>query len=308
MAYDEEANIGRLLEALARQVLPGFTLTDVLVVASGCTDRTEEIVRAHATRHPRVRLLTQQKREGKASAVNLFLAEAAGELLVLESADTLPRRDSLQRLLEPFADPTVGMTGARPRPVNRGHSFMGYAAHFFWWMHHNLSLTQPKLGELVAFRRLVRSIPTDTAVDEATIEAIVQRAGLRILYADQSIVFNRGPDNLRDYFLQRRRIVAGHLHLRRTQGYSVATRRYDLIFENLWHKLRRNARLFKRLIARRQLGFLRIYVRYFLVRVLFLPVAVALETAAQVLGIWDHYVMGRNPYVWPMARSTKRLR
>jgi cellulose synthase/poly-beta-1,6-N-acetylglucosamine synthase-like glycosyltransferase len=308
MAFDEEANIGRLLEALECQVLPGFALTDVVVVASGCTDRTVEIVRAHAASHPRVRLLTQCQREGKASAVNLFLAEAAGELLVLESADTLPRRDSLQRLLEPFADPAVGMTGARPRPVNRGRSFMGYAAHFFWWMHHNLSLAQPKLGELVAFRRLVRVIPTDTAVDEAAIEAIVQQAGLRIHYADQAIVFNRGPDNLRDYFTQRRRIVAGHLHLRATQGYSVASRRYDLIFGNLRHKLGRNARLVKRLLVRRQRGFLGIYVRYYLVRMLFLPVAIALETAAQALGTWDYYALGRNPYVWPIARSTKRLR
>ncbi len=50
-----------------------------------------------------------------------------------------------------------------------------------------------------------------------------------IHYAGDAIVFNRGPESLRDYLTQRRRIVAGHLHLRRTQGYSVASHRYDVI-------------------------------------------------------------------------------
>jgi cellulose synthase/poly-beta-1,6-N-acetylglucosamine synthase-like glycosyltransferase len=308
MAFNEEANIGYLLEALGRQKLPGFTLLEVIVVASGCTDRTEAIVRASADSDPRIRLIVQERREGKASAVNLFLAEARGELLVLESADTLPRRDTLQRLLEPLANPQVGMTGARPYPVNGGRFLMGYAAHFFWWMHHTLALGQPKLGEMVAFRRVVRSIPPDTAVDEASIEAIVHRAGYLIHYSVDAIVLNRGPESLHDYLTQRRRIVAGHLHLRRTQGYSVASHRYGLILRNLARKLRDNIRLAWRLARRRQKGFLKAYVRHHFVRALIVPLAILMEILAEALGAWDYYVRGRNPYIWPVAATTKRLR
>jgi cellulose synthase/poly-beta-1,6-N-acetylglucosamine synthase-like glycosyltransferase len=308
MAFNEEANIGYLLEALGRQKLPGFTLLEVIVVASGCTDRTEAIVRASADSDPRIRLIVQERREGKASAVNLFLAEARGELLVLESADTLPRRDTLQRLLEPFANPQVGMTGARPYPVNGGRFLMGYAAHFFWWMHHTLALGQPKPGEMVAFRRFVLSIPLDTAVDEASIESIVHRAGYLIHYAMDAIVFNRGPESLGDYLTQRRRIVAGHLHLRRTKRYSVASHRYGLILMNLARKLRNNIDLVWRLARRRQKGFLKVYVRHQFVRALVVPVAVLMEILAELLGAWDYYVCGRNPYIWPVAATTKRLR
>lgn len=308
MAFNEEANVGYLLEALGKQKLPGFTLLEVIVVASGCTDRTEAIVRERAACDPRIRLVVQERREGKASAVNLFLAEARGELLVLESADTLPRGDTLQRLLEPFADPRVGMTGARPYPVNTGHFLMGYAAHFFWWMHHTLALGQPKLGEMVAFRRFVREIPSDTAVDEASIEAIVQRAGYLIHYTEDAIVFNRGPESLSDYLAQRRRIVAGHLHLSRTQGYSVASYRYGIILRNLALKLRNNIQLVWRLARRRQKGFLKVYVRHQFVRALVVPVAILMEIQAEVLGAWDYYVRGRNPYIWPVAPTTKKLR
>ena len=307
MAYNEEANVGHLLDALGRQKLRDFALVEVIVVASGCTDRTAAVVKECAFRDPRIRLIVQERREGKASAINLFLGEARGELLVLESADTLPRGDTLQRLLAPFADPEVGMTGARPYPVNRARRFMGYSAHFFWWMHHNLALVRPKLGEMVAFRRVVRAIPNDTAVDEAAIEAIVERAGYRIHYAEDAIVFNRGPETVRDYLTQRRRIVAGHLHLRRTQGYSVASRRYDIIVRNLARKLRDNVHLVRRLAQRRQKGFLKLYLRHHFVRALVIPVAVLMEIHAEALGAWD-YLRGANPYVWPVASTTKRLR
>ncbi len=44
-AYNEEANIGRLLQALLDQQLSTVAISQIVVVASACTDRTEEIVR-----------------------------------------------------------------------------------------------------------------------------------------------------------------------------------------------------------------------------------------------------------------------
>jgi len=77
MAHNEEANIGQLLQRLLEQQLTTVTIAEIIVVASGCTDRTEEIVRQWAARDERVKLLTQPMREGKASGVNLFLREAS---------------------------------------------------------------------------------------------------------------------------------------------------------------------------------------------------------------------------------------
>ena len=79
---------------------------------------------------------------------------------------------------------------------------MGYSSHFLWSMHHTLALHSPKLGELVAFRRVVGAIPKDTAVDEAAIEAAVKRSGYAIRYAGDAIVFNAAylwaPNRYRD--------------------------------------------------------------------------------------------------------------
>jgi glycosyltransferase involved in cell wall biosynthesis len=59
MAHNEEANIGRLLEAVLTQRMKHVMVTEIVVVASGCTDKTEEIVRKWAKRDARIRLLSQ---------------------------------------------------------------------------------------------------------------------------------------------------------------------------------------------------------------------------------------------------------
>src|SRR5258708_37411856 len=73
MAYNEEANIERTLRAVLAQQGPSIRIEEVIVVASGCTDRTVPIVTALAQQEQRVHLYVQEKREGKASAINLFL-------------------------------------------------------------------------------------------------------------------------------------------------------------------------------------------------------------------------------------------
>ena len=94
-AYNEEGNIAHLLEALLDQHLHDVEIAEIIVVASACTDRTVPIVREYLQRDPRIRLIEQERREGKTSAVNLFLAAAQSAICVLESGDTLPAKGSI---------------------------------------------------------------------------------------------------------------------------------------------------------------------------------------------------------------------
>jgi glycosyltransferase involved in cell wall biosynthesis len=52
MAYNEEVCIGRMMEAVLTQQLKQVEIAEIIVVASGCTDRTEEIVLEFAQRDP----------------------------------------------------------------------------------------------------------------------------------------------------------------------------------------------------------------------------------------------------------------
>jgi cellulose synthase/poly-beta-1,6-N-acetylglucosamine synthase-like glycosyltransferase len=282
MAYNEEKNIGRLLQALLEQQTASCVIEEIIVLASGCTDNTESIVRDFATRDARIKLLTQVRREGKASAVNLFLRNARCDILVSATGDTVPEPNTIQRLVEPFTDPDVGMTGGRPIPVNDPSTFMGFTAHLLWELHHQISLNNPKLGELTAFRRVFHRIPVDSAVDEANMEPLIRGQGFRLRYVPDAIVHNRGPDTVRDFLKQRRRIFAGHLRMQEEQGYSVSTLSIGRIGRALLRCPRRHWRFWW-----------------------WTPASVGLEVYGRLLGWIDYRFKKRNHAIWEVAASTK---
>jgi biofilm PGA synthesis N-glycosyltransferase PgaC len=146
-------------------------------------------------------------------------------------------------------------------------------------------LTSPKLGELVAFKNVLPEIPFDTAVDEACIEALIVPKGYALVYVPDAVVYNKGPDTVKDFLKQRRRIAAGHHHLRHTQQYRVSTQNpcqiiTALLAEMVWSP------------------------KYLLWTI----GAIALELYGRFLGMFDFYIKNKNPFTWDIAMTTKNLR
>ncbi|MGD8625104.1 MAG: glycosyltransferase [Anaerolineae bacterium] len=281
-AYNEEANIGQLLEAIQGQRLYDVEIAEIIVVASGCTDRTEEIVREHMADDPRIRLYVQEKREGKTSAINIFLRNATQKICVLESGDTLPREDTIQNMVGMFRDPAVGMTGAQKVAVNTPDHVVGLLSHLRLKMEHQLCLEIPRLGELIAFRKVFDELPSDVAMDEAFVEAFIIRRGMQVRYAPDAVVYNLGPETVSDFVKQRRRNYAGHLYLQDKYGYQVSslqnTRVLRIALEEIWGAVR--------LVST-------------------LGVLAVLELYSRILGAWDYRVKKKKHVVWDMAWTTK---
>jgi poly-beta-1,6-N-acetyl-D-glucosamine synthase len=284
MAYNEEANIGRLLEAMVSQQTKNVAVTEIVVVASGCTDGTELIVRNWAKRDHRIRLLSQEKRLGKAFAINAYLPQAKERIVVLCSADLLPKADAIEQLVAPFIDSEVGMTSSRPVPVNDPRQFMGFAAHMLWNLHHMINLTSFKAGEMCAIRKIFERIPYHTAVDEASMEPVIRGQGYRVQYVPTAVVYNKGPETVADFLSQRRRIYAGHLAVRDTLGYSVSTMSAGKILGTLLQNLSLRPRPFFWTWA-----------------------VVGLEAYGRLLGLSD-YKKRRDHQIWEIAKTTKQLK
>ena len=84
-AFDASATITAQLEALVRQ--EWSRSWEVIVADNGSTDGTAAIVSGFASEHPRVRLVDASTRRGPATARNVGVAHARGQLVAFCDAD-----------------------------------------------------------------------------------------------------------------------------------------------------------------------------------------------------------------------------
>ncbi|MHB8192744.1 MAG: glycosyltransferase family 2 protein [Bellilinea sp.] len=118
-AYNEEKHIARLLRGLMEQTIKEV---QIILVDSGSTDDTTAI----AARFPVdiVHIKPQDFSFGR--SLNLGIAEAKADLVVIASAHVYPvYPDWLEKLLEPFADPQIGLVYGK----QRGSKSSKYSEH-----------------------------------------------------------------------------------------------------------------------------------------------------------------------------------
>ncbi len=285
MAYNEGQNIGNLLERVTSEEYPDVVIDEIIVVSSGSTDATNEIVDYYVKHDRRVSLFTEKERSGKSSAINIFIKNSHNDLLIIESGDTIPAKGTIRKLILPFENPQVGMTGGRPVPVNTSITFSGYAVNLLWKLHHKMALKSPKLGEMIAFRKVFAAIPAESAVDEASIEALINEQNLEKVYLPDAIIHNKGPEDIQGFIKQRKRIETGHLWLIKKHKYQVISQDKSVLFDIMLSEIRENP----------QDSF-----RIFLVMLV--------EMYARLLGRIDYYIKGKNPTKWEIISSTKDLK
>jgi glycosyltransferase involved in cell wall biosynthesis len=222
-AYNEERNLPGLLTALRTAQGPSFVLDEILVIASGCTDGTVEILESVRAVEPRLRVIVQPRRDGKASALNVGLAGARGSVVVVENADTIPTPQTIEELVRPFRDPAVRLVTSRPVPVNGTGSPAEKWGRLIWRFHDTISRVQPKAGEAFAIRRGSVTVPEDIEDDDTFVQAYCGRDGRRSVYARNAIVYNRVPRTLGELASQRFRINRQIVRLYRGQRITTAT-------------------------------------------------------------------------------------
>ncbi len=282
--YNEEKNIPLLLKSLLNQDLEKIKIKEIIVVSSGSTDKTDKIVKNFSKKNKKVKLIRQEERKGKASAINEFLRKARSSIAVIESGDTIPKKDCIENLCKPFLqDEKIGMTGVRSIPTNDKNNFLGYVIHFWWWAHNEL----PRFGEMIAFRKkLCPQIDEKTAVDEAYIEAIITNKEYKKKQVPNAVINNHGAESIKDLIKQRKRVYIGHKILKKQKKYSVQS----LNFAKM-------ARIAARYVLKEN------SVKGFF----YLAGGALIEIYSRLLGMYD-YIKKENPYIWDISKSTKNIK
>src|SRR5712691_9783357 len=217
-AYNEE----RVIEATIRSLLNSdYENLEIIVVDDGSQDRTSEVVREQFGNEPLVRLFTEPN-AGKATALNLGLRYAKGEVIVALDADTQFPGETIRALARRFVDPQVGAVAGNAKVGNRINIVTRWQALEYITSQNmdrrafaSLNCITVVPGAVGAWRReLIEQcggFSENTLAEDQDLTLQIRKRGYKIGYEEGAIAWTEAPASLRMLARQRFRWGYGTL-------------------------------------------------------------------------------------------------
>jgi cellulose synthase/poly-beta-1,6-N-acetylglucosamine synthase-like glycosyltransferase len=188
------------------------------MVASDCsTDRTHDIVNGFASRG--VELVALPTRAGKTAAQNRAVLRARGDILVFTDATTDLAPDAVRRLVEPFADPRVGCTGAQLEYQSAAGSAVGRGGGLYWRYEKLIKELESRANSLIgvsgclyAVRRSLYVPIAPDLISDLVIALDIYSSGHVSTYVSGAVAFEQTHELAGREFAMRSRVVVRSIH------------------------------------------------------------------------------------------------
>lgn len=209
--FNEEKTIAEVIKLWAKE-----PVDEIVVVSSGSTDATDNILKEIAAKNKKIRAYFQKARMGKASAINLLFKKAKGEILIMTDGDVFPEKGCASGLLHGFGSKNAGVVAGRP-VVGRSRGMQNYWASLGFAALHQKRLQDIGInvtGNLYGLRKgIIKKIPEGIILDDAYIALRAKKAGYGIKYAPDARVLVEPPVSVRGFLLQKIRTRTGWYQL-----------------------------------------------------------------------------------------------
>ena len=213
-AYNEAPVIARTVASVLASDVP---ILELIVVDDGSSDGTAE----RAAIDPRVRVIVKPN-GGKASALNLGIAAATGDLLFHIDADTILEPAAVGRLAAHFALADVAAVAGNVQVGNRVNLLTRWqdleyetSQNLDRRAYANLNCITVIPGAIGMWRRAavleVGGYQTDTLAEDMDLTWRLRRKGCRLDNEPLAIAYTEAPERFRDFFKQRFRWSYGTL-------------------------------------------------------------------------------------------------
>jgi len=215
--YNGERFLETKLQSVLALEYPADKL-EIIVASDGSTDRTDEIAGRFADRGV---ILLRLPRGGKPAAVNAAIGQARGEILVMTDVRQPLEPASVARLVENFADPTVGVASGELL-IRAGSSQQEADIGLYWrfetWMRETLSSIDSMFGATGPFYALRRGlavpVPVDALLDDVYLPLAAYFRGYRLIVDSRARAYDI-PTSLDTEFRRKIRTLAGNYQILR---------------------------------------------------------------------------------------------
>lgn len=224
-AHNEERVIERLLQRLTELTYPKDKM-QIIIVDDASTDTTGIIAEQYAEINGHFRIVHRNQREGgvgKASALNAGLTHATGEVILCFDADYYPQVDIIERLVEKFSDPQVGVVQGRITVLNEPQNTVtrlvalerigGYGVD--QQARNDLGLITQFGGTVGGVRHaLLKELggwDESILAEDTDLTFRVYLAGYKVCYVPTAECYEEAVESWRDYRKQRYRWARGHM-------------------------------------------------------------------------------------------------
>ena len=244
--HNEEANIEARIGNLLASDYPS-ELLEIIIISDGSTDLTAALARRCRSR--RVRVFEYKNRRGKASALNLGVENASGEIIVFADARQRFESDAIKELTANFADHSVGAASGH-YILDRGEEAqaVGESIGLYWRYEEWIRKSEARFdsvigatGAIYAIRRsLWKPLPSAAILDDVYTPMHIAASGHRIVFEENARAHDRVADSTSREFSRKVRTLTGNYQLCQLMPRLLAPS-YRLFFQFYSHKLMRLA-------------------------------------------------------------------
>jgi len=210
--YNEESTLPtKLKNVLEQDYLK--ELLELVIIDSGSTDRTPEIVEEFMQKNKSVKVLfiREKERLGKSHALNVAYPKASGEIKIISDSDAIFDKSAITKIVSNFNDPNVGAVCGRQVLLNPDQNPSTLLEKIYRDVYEVIREGESVLdstpifhGELSAYRAdLIEPLPENKSADDSRLANAIRRNGYRAVYDSSAVFFEYAPPNFRSRFIQK---------------------------------------------------------------------------------------------------------
>lgn len=208
-------NESQVIESKLSNIIHGDYPSDkleLIVVDSASIDGTAQLARQFLSKNRLKGLVVSElKRTGKSSALNLGLTRATNELICISDAECRWRTDALRNAVKYFSDPAIGAVSGVHHIQSRTGAIAADVEGSYRSVYRMLRIAESKLdstpvgeGEIQLFRRSEMTFFDPTVGGDDTCAALCMiEKGFRAISAGDVVFFDPAPPAWRARFRQK---------------------------------------------------------------------------------------------------------